>query len=725
MVHIGQYPRNADSSSMRLLAGVLTDELGNNGERLKNTPRGPDGAPLETFGLVLVDMEGNFQETLGALTYKGVWNANTNVPPIPAAGPLNKGEFYKVSVAGTTDINGINDWEIGDWIISNGTTWDKIDNTDKVSSVNGYVGVVVLTKADVGLGNVDNTSDLNKPISNAVKNVTPDYFTSSWVGTEAELLTQIDLDPDVPTDDSLGLKAAIENALLTSRPLRIDKPVYVNTPILVICGNPTAGKRIKLVIEGDGTIIGGPDVDGSPILKIQNSGTVGSVPAGSVDLFVQGLRMSSEKMIYGGLSTNDCFHATGFRRKWFDNLDFRAKSTYLDPAGDSGLFVTGEVMVTNSRFTGFPDLGVYISGSAGGATFNKYATLIGNTYINCNAAWSAKRNYGNIISIGERFVGCWTGPSVLPVTAEATGNTVTVIGPTFENMVRRCIDARGSQAWNVKGMVVRGTFGIDTALVVVAGASVVSFEGCSNCDVEGVVHVTGSDPGNTLIRFQDDGVTQSTNNRVKLTATGSAIGNGVIEDDASDFNDVELKVSSGLTTMFTLVGANSSVRWTKDGVRGYQVGAFDRYEGRRPVSGSLNTVSASISLNSVGQIIRFEPAASAINAVLPSGATNGDIITIVKTAASGVGIVSVRDPTNTTTITRLLDAGTQLSMIWNGPLAEWQIHRARTISDFSLTVRIVAAANVPTPPSGCKTLFIDSADNLLKTKDSAGTVAAV
>lgn len=34
-----------------------------------------------------------------------------------------------------------------------------------VDSVNGYTGVVVLVKADLGLGNVDNTSDANKPVS--------------------------------------------------------------------------------------------------------------------------------------------------------------------------------------------------------------------------------------------------------------------------------------------------------------------------------------------------------------------------------------------------------------------------------------------------------------------------------------------------------------------------------------------------------------------------------
>ncbi|QXN73257.1 minor tail protein [Gordonia phage Hans] len=37
-----------------------------------------------------------------------------------------------------------------------------------VSSVNGYTGIVILGKADVGLGNVDNTADIDKPISTAV-----------------------------------------------------------------------------------------------------------------------------------------------------------------------------------------------------------------------------------------------------------------------------------------------------------------------------------------------------------------------------------------------------------------------------------------------------------------------------------------------------------------------------------------------------------------------------
>lgn len=47
--------------------------------------------------------------------------------------------------------------------------WKEISSPGDVLSVNGYTGTIVLTKADLGLGNVDNTSDANKPISTATQ----------------------------------------------------------------------------------------------------------------------------------------------------------------------------------------------------------------------------------------------------------------------------------------------------------------------------------------------------------------------------------------------------------------------------------------------------------------------------------------------------------------------------------------------------------------------------
>ncbi|BCM19258.1 hypothetical protein [Mesorhizobium sp. J8] len=78
----------------------------------------------------------------GSLNYQGDWNANTNSPTIPAAAAGNKGWYYMVSVAGAASVGGITDWKVGDWAVSDGTKWVKIDNTDAVASVAGLTGAI-------------------------------------------------------------------------------------------------------------------------------------------------------------------------------------------------------------------------------------------------------------------------------------------------------------------------------------------------------------------------------------------------------------------------------------------------------------------------------------------------------------------------------------------------------------------------------------------------------
>ena len=94
---------------------------------------------------------------LGQLKYMGVWDFSSGFPT-----GAQKGNYWITSVSG-------NGYEVGDWAVYNGTSFDKVDNTDAVSSVAGRTGNVVLNKNDVGLNNVDNTSDLNKPISTATQ----------------------------------------------------------------------------------------------------------------------------------------------------------------------------------------------------------------------------------------------------------------------------------------------------------------------------------------------------------------------------------------------------------------------------------------------------------------------------------------------------------------------------------------------------------------------------
>jgi len=85
------------------------------------------------------------------LIYLGTWNASTNTPTITSS-VGSKGQYYIVSIAGSTNIDGITDWQVGDWVIFSGAVWQKIDNSDVVSSVNGQTGAVVLTTTDIAEG---------------------------------------------------------------------------------------------------------------------------------------------------------------------------------------------------------------------------------------------------------------------------------------------------------------------------------------------------------------------------------------------------------------------------------------------------------------------------------------------------------------------------------------------------------------------------------------------
>lgn len=86
---------------------------------------------------------------VGAVVYQGTWNASTNTPTL-TSGTGTKGNYYKVSVTGSTTLDGISQWNAGDTVIFDGTTWDKIDGiANEVISVAGRTGVITLAVADI------------------------------------------------------------------------------------------------------------------------------------------------------------------------------------------------------------------------------------------------------------------------------------------------------------------------------------------------------------------------------------------------------------------------------------------------------------------------------------------------------------------------------------------------------------------------------------------------
>ena len=93
---------------------------------------------------------------IGALNYKGTWNANTNSPAL-ASGVGTKGDYYVVGTAGTTTLDGISNWGIGDWATFNGSVWQRVEggadlngvtlNVSGQANIGGRLGLNVASPA--------------------------------------------------------------------------------------------------------------------------------------------------------------------------------------------------------------------------------------------------------------------------------------------------------------------------------------------------------------------------------------------------------------------------------------------------------------------------------------------------------------------------------------------------------------------------------------------------
>ena len=107
------------------------------GKVLTNLPTPTSSAisASDTILAAMAKLQGQISGIPSGLVYKGTWNANTNTPTLQS-GVGTTGNFYIVSVAGSTNLDGITDWKVGDWAIFvevGGTdTWQKIDQTNEV-----------------------------------------------------------------------------------------------------------------------------------------------------------------------------------------------------------------------------------------------------------------------------------------------------------------------------------------------------------------------------------------------------------------------------------------------------------------------------------------------------------------------------------------------------------------------------------------------------------------
>jgi hypothetical protein len=108
------------------------------------------------------------------------WNASSNSPSL-ASSVGTEGFAYRVGTAGSTTLNGIASWNIGDWAVFHGGSWRKIRG-ETVNAANiadsTTAGRALLTAASVaaqrtalGIDSIDAVTDANKTVTPAVYGV--------------------------------------------------------------------------------------------------------------------------------------------------------------------------------------------------------------------------------------------------------------------------------------------------------------------------------------------------------------------------------------------------------------------------------------------------------------------------------------------------------------------------------------------------------------------------
>jgi hypothetical protein len=395
----------------------------------------------------------NYINSIGALVFQGTWDALTNTPTLTSS-VGNKGDYYVVGVAGNTNLNGITDWQLGDYAVFNGAVWQKVDNTDAVISVNGQQGVVNLSAVDVGAtpntayviagnnldgggqltGNV--TIDLNSlPAANVTGLGTMAFQNANSVmitGGYATGLTNVETDK-VTFDLTAGISTTV-GELAWANDDRLKTLVFGmdNDDVQYI------GQEQYFRIKASSAITKGQ--------VIMFSGTLGA-SGGLQGAPATGLQPDQSNYILGiakdTLNTNDWgnvqffgevkgVNTTGGAENWV-----QGDVLYYNPAVTGGLtknkpttpnaiaIVAAVVYVNSSNGILFvrPTYGSVLGGTDGNVQFG---TLAGNDFVVYNSTNQRWENYSNVASRTALGLG---------TIATQNANNVAITGGTLANVI--------------------------------------------------------------------------------------------------------------------------------------------------------------------------------------------------------------------------------------------------------------------------------------------------
>jgi hypothetical protein len=499
---------------------------------------------LEAFGKT----QNQISALVGGVMYEGVWNASTNSPSI-SSGVGSKGDYYVVSVAGSTNIDGISDWKIGDWIIFNGTTWDKVDNTDAVSSVNGFTGAVSLTTANIS--EVTNLYFTDTRARNAITLTTTGTTGASTYsgGTLNIPIYSLSGLGGVPTTRTITING-------TAFDLSADRTYNVGTVTSVDISVPT-----------------GLSVSGNPITT---SGTLAiSLASGYV---IPTQTTLDGKVPYTGATTNVNLgtHTLTANDLVINHPSGSGAAASISKGGN------GEALTV-----------VKGSGSGNAASITGGVTLLdelhlttdlADAYIASAATWNAKQNAlngtgfvkisGTTISYDNSTYYLASNPNAyIPLTALSAGagisynNTTGVIASTITQYTNA--DARLAISESVTGLDydnTTGVFSLTSGYVIPTTTSATNWDAAYNDKINSAA-VTGTTTKTLTLNQQDGGTITASWTDINTDAVTSVFGRtGAVIATSGDYTTAQVTESGNL--YYTDTRARAAITLTTTGSSG-------------------------------------------------------------------------------------------------------------------------------------------------------------